>query len=495
MKVYWGDLHCHCGVSYGQGTPQRALDNARQHLDFCSITGHAFWPDMPMVLENHDPGICTHLGGFAKLQYFWRDLMDQLCRANIDGRFVTLPSYEWHSREFGDYNCYFNRYDVELIDGPDPRSLAAKLPDALLIPHHCGYLAGHRGTNWDEFQCDLSPLVEIYSNHGCCEADDAPYDYHHSMGPRSGKSMVREALVAGHRFGFCAGTDSHDGYPGHYGHGRTGVLASRLDRNSIWQALRERRTIASTGARIIADVQLADATIGQVTSYQETMPLLINVEGAAPIDQVEMIECLGGKWQIRRLPMDNLDVEFQPGRYKIKIEMGWGTHGQCSQWDVVAKVTRGSLLGADPCFRYSRYGATESDSSDRIIRPSRNQVEWTCQAAANPAGMLGGTHFDPGGTQAVILDIEASENTHLELTTDPICLDLPVIELAQRSIVQHRTELISPAIKIHRAVPEHQFCYRFAQPYHPSTGEAGFIYLRITQSDGQVAWVSPIWFE
>ena len=421
--------------------------------------------------------------------------MDQLCRANVDGEFVTLPSYEWHSREFGDYNCYFNRYDVELIDGPDPRSLAAKLQDAILIPHHCGYHEGRRGTKWDAFPGDMSPLVEIYSNHGCCEADDAPYEYHHSMGPRDGKSMVRDALVAGHRFGFCAGTDSHDGYPGHYGHGRTGVLASKLDRNSIWQSLRERRTIASTGARINADVQLGDAAIGQKTSHKESMPLQIDVEGTVPIDKVEIVESLDRKWQIRRLPIDNLNTEFQPGRYKIKIELGWGIHGECSQWDAVARVTEGLLLGADPCFRYSRYGATETDSCDRLVQCCSSHVEWTCRAVANPAGMLGGTHFDAGGTQAVILDIEATKNTRLELAAGDIRLDLPVSELVQRSAVQHRSGPIGPAIKIHRAVPQRQFLYRFDQQYQPLTREPGFVYVRITQSDGQVAWVSPIWFE
>lgn len=50
MKIFWGDLHNHCAVSYGQGTPALALDNARRQLDFCTITGHAFWPDMPMDL-------------------------------------------------------------------------------------------------------------------------------------------------------------------------------------------------------------------------------------------------------------------------------------------------------------------------------------------------------------------------------------------------------------------------------------------------------------
>ena len=97
MPWYWGDLHSHCAVSYGRGTPALALAQAAEHLDFCTITGHAFWPDMPMDLTRHDAIIGMHLGGFAKLQHFWPDLQKQLGEANRPGRFVTLPSYEWHS--------------------------------------------------------------------------------------------------------------------------------------------------------------------------------------------------------------------------------------------------------------------------------------------------------------------------------------------------------------------------------------------------------------
>lgn len=24
-NLYWGDLHCHCGISYGRGAPERRL--------------------------------------------------------------------------------------------------------------------------------------------------------------------------------------------------------------------------------------------------------------------------------------------------------------------------------------------------------------------------------------------------------------------------------------------------------------------------------------
>ena len=131
--------------------------------------------------------------------------------------------------QFGDRNCYFNAFDVPLIDAENPRDLAAKLAggraDFMILPHHCGYTRGRRGMNWDSFDERNSPIVEIFSNHGSGEADDSPYDYHHTMGPRTGESMVRHGLSLGYRFGFYAGTDSHDGYPGHYGHGCTGVLA------------------------------------------------------------------------------------------------------------------------------------------------------------------------------------------------------------------------------------------------------------------------------
>lgn len=47
MNRYWGDLHNHCGITYGYGSLKHALDRAKSHLDFCAVTGHAMWPDIP----------------------------------------------------------------------------------------------------------------------------------------------------------------------------------------------------------------------------------------------------------------------------------------------------------------------------------------------------------------------------------------------------------------------------------------------------------------
>ena len=33
-KIYWGDLHSHCAISYGEGNLENAIKRASQQLDF-----------------------------------------------------------------------------------------------------------------------------------------------------------------------------------------------------------------------------------------------------------------------------------------------------------------------------------------------------------------------------------------------------------------------------------------------------------------------------
>lgn len=498
MKTYWGDLHNHCAVSYGQGTPAQALARARQHLDFCTITGHAFWPDMPMDLVTQNTIVGMHLGGFAKLQRFWRSLLAELKATNEPGRFVTLPSYEWHSMAFGDYNCYAPHYDLELIDGHDLKTLtrrvAARSKEFFLLPHHCAYVPGFRGTNWKAFDGQRSPLVEIYSNHGCGEADDAPYDYYHSMGPRTSESMIRQALASGHCFGFYASTDSHDGYPGHYGHGKVGVMTSRLELPSLWAAMRARRTIATTGARIVASLDAGDGGIGDVVAAGKKRDLSLTLEGTAPIDSIELVEGGKGAWRVRKLPVPAIESRFEAGRFKIKIEAGWGRGTALSHWKVKGKLRDGTLHGIEPCFRFS--AASSAAAPTETISRTARDFNWTATAIPNPAGAMGGTHFNAGGTQAIVLDITGSARTRLVLEADGLRFDLSLKELSQGSHARQVSGFGSAALKVHRAVPEREFAWSTqVKDYKPFTREGGFAYMRIRQADGHAAWLSPVWFE
>ena len=47
FKMFIGDVHNHCNVTYGHGDLSDALAAAGQQLDFASVTPHALWPDIP----------------------------------------------------------------------------------------------------------------------------------------------------------------------------------------------------------------------------------------------------------------------------------------------------------------------------------------------------------------------------------------------------------------------------------------------------------------
>ncbi|MGH8021349.1 MAG: hypothetical protein ACREIA_24325 [Opitutaceae bacterium] len=110
---------------------------------------------------------------------------------------------------------------------------------------------------------------------------------------------------------------------------------------------------------------------------------------------------------------------------------------------------------------------------------------------------MGGTHFNTGGTQSIILDLLPNQRCHLQLEVGEERHDLQIADLARGSFARQIDGFGSPAFKVHRAIPERQFACTVTLPRyrpHPAKGR-GFAYLRIRQTDGHAAWVSPIWFE
>ena len=48
LQLYYGDIHNHCNLSYGQGQRwTRRCTTPRLQLDFASVTLHGTWDDMP----------------------------------------------------------------------------------------------------------------------------------------------------------------------------------------------------------------------------------------------------------------------------------------------------------------------------------------------------------------------------------------------------------------------------------------------------------------
>ena len=120
--AYFGDLHNHCNMSYAHGDLEDAIANARQRLDFCSVTGHAHWPDMPEASERTQHIVDFHTRGFQKLKRNWEHSLDILEGASEPGRFLTFPSFEVHSSEDGDRAVVYREARGDLLY---PENIAA----------------------------------------------------------------------------------------------------------------------------------------------------------------------------------------------------------------------------------------------------------------------------------------------------------------------------------------------------------------------------------
>src|SRR5262249_5298840 len=236
VQLFWGDLHNHNAVGYARGSLERTYDIAREHLDFLAFTPHAQWHDMPAMEGNAQEKWAQ---GFKVLAAKWEDVARLAAASNRRGKFVSLLAYEWHSSEFGDYCVYYpaDPHPLRYFDHVRKLQQYARDTRAMIIPHHLAYKQGWRGANLRYFDAAVSPVMEIYSEHGLSESDRAPHDYiTHSNGGRWTRNTVRAALRGGIRAGFIGSTDDHLGYPRAHGGGLARIYAPQLSRPAISEA-------------------------------------------------------------------------------------------------------------------------------------------------------------------------------------------------------------------------------------------------------------------
>ncbi len=496
-QIYWGDLHSHCSVSYGEGTVQQALKRARGQLDFCSITGHAFWPDMPTDRQRYGQIIDYHNEGFSRLARNWDTLVREQAAATRPGQFVVFPSYEWHSLKYGDHNVYGCGPEMPLRDAADLPALRAMMREsgAIAVPHHIGYAAGYRGIDWRHFREETSPLVEIYSLHGCSESEDAPYPMLHDMGPRDAGSTAEAGWAAGHRFGIIASTDHHGGYPGSFGDGRVAVLAKELTRESLWEAFLARRVYAVTGDKIDARMFVDDAWFGSVIQSKGTRRIRVDVRGADALDRVEVLK--NGK-VIRRLFADPLPAPREQGKYRLRITWGWGRKNEPVRWQSRLSLSDGVITHVEPCFSGQAViapkgvaGHTESADEEDLPHEIIERGERSCVWRSLTVGNISTRHPT---TQALSLELEASLDARLTVETNGQRYVHTLAELLHAGRSHYLRGWLSEAIRIGPLVPLEE-CKLQAE-FDDDPAQSVDIYrLRVAQRNGQWAWLTPIWVE
>ncbi len=503
--VYFGDLHNHCNMSYAHGDLEDALRNAQQRLDFCSVTGHAHWTDMPVPSERTAHIVDFHKNGFEKLRRNWAGALEALVRAETPGRFVTFPSFEVHSSKDGDRAVIYREQAGELLYPESVGELDSRIAEltargrpALSLPHHIGYHRGARGINWEAFNEHTSPIVEIYSMHGAAETTEGPLPFLHSMGPADWRSTMQYGLESGHIFGFVANTDHHSAHPGSYGHGMTGVWAAELSRAGIWQALMNRRTFALTGDRIQLDYALGDTPMGSIRSPGTAEGLWLRLDGGAPIDYVDVIH--NSRLERRITPVDVGRSEAGAAtaettiRTKPFLEVGWGPRGKAAAWEADLGIGAGEIVDVEPRFRGPDVLSPEQEATGAesafyswCERTGPRTVHFETTTYGNP------TTSTPG-TQGVCLDVRMPRNGRIRTRVNGVDAETSLERIlagGKSGYVRH--EIDAPAWLLHRAPEAWEFSWQMRlDDFRPELAAGDFVYLRVRQQNNHWAWGSPI---
>ena len=351
-NVYFGDLHAHTGEEHGSGRTCGTGTLDENYLYARDVAGL----DVFAVAE-HDWQIHDEAD--------WNQRMEQMDQYNEDGRFVVIPAYEWTSLKYGHRNVYYRDtgwpffkntppgtgHNAITDESRSPADLWQALREcgarALTIAHHPS--TGFFPVDWSYQDPEFDRLVEVYSTWGNSEYYGARFpgyaaDRHEGMG-------ALDALQMGHRLGFMASSDGHDGNPGNaqwcyrqphihhrLGSGFIGVLAPELTRAAIFDAMYERRCYATTGTRIVLDFRVNEARMGEVIPGFDGEDRFIEGEviGTAPIEWIEVVHndelIYGEGGRDRRhfqFATDDCDAEGG-GFYRLRVfqtdgEMAWSS--------------------------------------------------------------------------------------------------------------------------------------------------------------------------
>ena len=477
LRSYWCDLHGQSEETIGTNSARELIEFARDRafLDGMSHQGNDFQITTP----------------------FWRELNELTREHNRDGSFIVFPGYEWSGNTGlgGDRNVLFMRegeqihrsshalvhdYSDLASDTNSAEQLFAALKDrdCVVFAHIGGRYADIRMAHDDR----IERSVEVHSDWGTFEW------------------LLHDALEQGYRVGILANSDGHKGrhgasHPGAslfgaYG-GLSCLLAPELTRAGLIDALRRRHHYATTGARLLLDVQARfdrearlfadDPRLGPTTSTgtrtavmgdilcteDDAVEIDIEVVGAAPIERLEIrngLEVLE-TWR----PYD----EAVLGRRIRVIWEGSEYRGRGRQtiWDGACTLHRNQFERTAPINLWNL--------DKKLTQTAPGALTWE---ALTTGGF--------GGFDAWLSDARSGT---LHIDTALVKCEVAVAEIGLNDLV-FEAGGIRRRLRVFRLPdenPHHRLRLSRRIPLK-SSGDNAF-YICLTQENGHLAWSSPIY--
>ena len=477
FAAFWGDMHGQSGESVGINTAREYFQFARD-LAFLDATSH-------------------QANDFQINEAFWRHINELTAEFHEDGRFLTLPGYEWSGNTGvgGDRNVYFRNEGCmirrsshalienrEVIDTDSPTAgilfedLQAE--DCVVYAHIGGRPAdvayAHDGR--------LETAMEIHSAWGTFEW------------------LMADCFEQGYRVGVVANSDGHKGRPGAsypgasqfgaYG-GLTCFLMDRLDRDSIFDCLRQRHHYATTGDRIHIDLGVSAAhgfnrysqdpllsdtipepvkslkmgDIAQVNDDSVQLDLVVHARAA-----IERVDILNGMQTVSTIHNPASNQNSQRIRVLWRGAMAKG-RGARASWHGKAVFENGKIL---------KTREINAWNPDRVLtRDNDNTLSWESVTAGNFGA------FD--------VWLDEVDTTVIHLETEHINISVPLNEIGREDTIipAGGLDLEVRLFRLANELEEGRLKASVDVPVHNQGDNP--IWIRATTEDGFQAWTSPIY--
>ena len=260
--LFWADTHCHSNFSPdADGEFDELVHFGRDvaGLDALCIIDNDYYPHKALTEAE------------------WRIQQEFSRHFTHEGEFVLFSGYEftYHRSDLDpDFNhrcVIYPRPGGRLLRRIDPSSntdfkmiAELKKTDGMAYPHHCTYELVDGDVEWN---------VEVCSSwRVCLEETD----------------FTIQQLKKGKRIGFVGSSDTHRAVPG-LGGAMTGLYAKDLSRESLFDAYRNRRCIATQGAKVLIDFRVNETFIGSQATVQEAPKIEATVKAHSQIEFVEIV--------------------------------------------------------------------------------------------------------------------------------------------------------------------------------------------------------------
>jgi len=290
-NIYFGEMHGHTELSDGRITLDDYFLNIRDNakLDFAAITDH-----------DH--------GGVGKPELWngaWDEIKAKVKEYYKPGKFTTILGYERDSYPWYDnLVIYYNDHDGQLIRGEMDGEITRKellqvfkRDDIIAVPHDTYCI--NAGADFKIMPEEMfSNMIEIYSRGDSAEYFGNPYNIADSQFEGG---FWQDALKRGAKMGCIGGSDDHDRYHGLNAKSRfegdlevypgiTGVLAEENTLESIFSAIKARRTFAFMGGRVEMDFRINNHYMGEEFVCDGERSIYLKVLADAPIKKITVVK-------------------------------------------------------------------------------------------------------------------------------------------------------------------------------------------------------------